>query len=455
MGLYEAGTACISSRWFETLLPSPPADEPVSAAASGGASAGAKRSDAVPAAGCGADRWILQLTSKTLAGVSRVADTALLLSGAPFRLEVVRGLGMAGQILVETPGVASDLVEAWFGTHPSLATFGSDRILTLDAMPDDPDLADLWGMHNTGQTNGTPDADVDAPEAWNIATGSSDIVVGIIDTGVDYTHPDLAANIWTNDGEVAGNGLDDDGNGFVDDVHGYDFVNDDGDPMDDNRHGTHVAGTIAAVGDNGVGVAGLNWSSSIMALKFLNSGGWGFTSDAVRALNYATMMRTDYGVNVRLTSNSWGGGVYVQALYDAIAASGEAGMLFIAAAGNRSSDNDAQPFYPSAYDLDNVIAVAATDHNDDLAAFSCYGATTVDLAAPIPCGSRSPPRRSQRKVRRRCRWRRAPSNARPTGAGSTPGRKPSITTRARWRSWPRRPPRATSSTPFPPISTLR
>ena len=206
--------------------------------------------------------------------------------------------------------------------------------------------------------------------------------MAVIDTGVDYTHPDLASNIWTNPGEIAGNGIDDDHNGFVDDVHGYDFVNNDGNPMDDNRHGTHVAGTIAAAGNNGLGVTGVNWSSSIMALKFLSSGGSGSTSDAIRAVNYATMMKTTYGVNVRLTSNSWGGGGYDQSLYNAIQSGGNAGILFVAAAGNSGTNNDASPFYPASYNLDSIIAVAATDDCDQLADFSCYGATSVDLAAP-------------------------------------------------------------------------
>src|SRR5262249_48878129 len=148
-------------------------------------------------------------------------------------------------------------------------------------------FSSLWGLHNTGQTGGTPDADIDAPEAWDVTTGSSSVVVAVIDTGVDYTHPDLAANIWTNAGEVPGNGVDDDHNGYVDDVHGYDFVNNDGDPMDDHFHGTHVAGTIGAVGNNGTGVAGINWNVKIMALKFLDGNGGGYASDAIRAVNYA------------------------------------------------------------------------------------------------------------------------------------------------------------------------
>ena len=380
--LYDAGATSISPAWFESLLVDVAAGQQGVVGTLEETAADQKNTDLLQGADDLEGRWIVQLAKPALEGVSRALETATLFSGAPFGLQVIRGLGMAGQILVQTYGVASEAVHEWFAGNTSIAYFGPDVTLSLQSVPNDPGFSQLWGMHNTGQTGGTPDADIDAPEAWDIATGSSGIVVGIIDTGVDYTHPDLAANIWTNPGEVAGNGLDDDGNGFVDDIHGYDFVNNDGDPMDDNRHGTHVAGTIAAVGDNSDGVAGVNWSSSIMAIKFLNSGGSGSLSNAVRAINYATMMRTDFGVDIRLTSNSWGGGGYEQSMYDAIAAGGEAGILFIAAAGNDSANNDVSPHYPSSYDLDNVIAVAATDHNDNRASFSCYGATSVDLAAP-------------------------------------------------------------------------
>ncbi len=147
------------------------------------------------------------------------------------------------------------------------------EVKALSTFPDDPRFNELWAMHNTGQNGGTPDADIDAPEAWDIGTGSTDIVVAVIDTGVDYTHPDLAANMWVNPGEIPANGIDDDGNGYIDDVHGYDFVNNDGDPMDDHYHGTHCAGTIGAVGNNSQGVAGVNWHVKIMAVKFLDAGG--------------------------------------------------------------------------------------------------------------------------------------------------------------------------------------
>ena len=238
------------------------------------------------------------------------------------------------------------------------------------ATPNDPSFDELWGMHNTGQTGGVYDADIDALEAWDIATGSEDVIVAVIDTGVDYTHPDLVDNMWTNEAELNGEeGVDDDGNGYIDDIYGYNFCSidpdnpSDGDPMDDHSHGTHCSGTIGAVGDNGVGVAGVCWNVKIMALKFLASFNSGSTSDAINCIQYAM----DNGAT--FTSNSWGGGGYNQALYDAIEAAGKAGQMFVAAAGNSATDNDAIPHYPSSYDLDYILAVMSTDSSDDVSSF--------------------------------------------------------------------------------------
>ena len=273
-------------------------------------------------------------------------------------------------------GQSAEALARRLARESSVEAVELDQRVTIALTPNDPRFAEQWALHNTGQTGGTADADIDAPEAWDITTGTAAAVVAVIDSGVDYTHPDLAANIWTNPGEIPGNGIDDDGNGYVDDVHGYDFANDDANPMDDHGHGTHVAGTIAAIGNNGVGVIGVAPSARVMAVKFLNSGGSGFTSDAVDAILYAT------NNGATILSNSWGGGGYSQALRDAIAASDAAGTLFVVAAGNNASDNDFAPFYPAGYDVPNVVAVAATDHNDARAGFSNWGRNTVHLAAP-------------------------------------------------------------------------
>lgn len=248
-------------------------------------------------------------------------------------------------------------------------------VYTLQRYPNDPSFSELWGMHNTGQSGGTADIDIDAPEAWQLTIGNN-VIVGVIDTGVDYLHEDLAANMWVNPGEIAGNGIDDDGNGYIDDIHGIDVINSDTDPKDDHDHGTHVSGTIAGVGDNGIGVAGVCWSARIMALKFLSAGGSGYISDAIECVDYAVMM------GARVLNNSWGGGGYSQAMSDSIASANLSNVLFCAAAGNSAVDNDTFPHYPSSYTNANVLSVAAHDRNDDLSYFSCYGATSVDLAAP-------------------------------------------------------------------------
>ncbi len=220
----------------------------------------------------------------------------------------------------------------------------------------------LWGIRQAG-----------GPESWTITTGDRDQapLVAIIDSGVDYTHPDLAANVWRNPNETL-NGQDDDGNGVIDDLHGFNAADQNGDPMDSGSHGTHVAGTIAAVGNNGLGVVGMAWQAQMMPIKFL-SGGFGTTAAAIAGLLYAEAM------GARITSNSWGGGSYNQALVDTLASSS---ALHICAAGNSGNDSDVQPLYPAAYDLPNIVSVAATDRDDQLAPFSNYGAESVDLAAP-------------------------------------------------------------------------
>ncbi|WP_017716773.1 S8 family serine peptidase, partial [Kamptonema formosum] len=252
----------------------------------------------------------------------------------------------------------------------------SGTITPQATSPNDPGYPQLWGLNNTGQSGGTPDADIDAPEAWDIQKGNPNLVIGVIDTGVDYNHPDLVGNIWQNPGEIAGNGIDDDKNGYIDDTRGWDFAYNDNNPMDGQGHGTHVSGTIAGKGNNGVGVTGVAWNAKIMPIKFLDDTGSGLISNAILAINYATAQ------GVKLTNNSWGGGDYSQALYDAINTAGQQGSLFIAAAGNSGLNTDTTPNYPSSYNLSNIISVASTTRTDGLSSFSNYGATTVDLGAP-------------------------------------------------------------------------
>lgn len=261
--------------------------------------------------------------------------------------------------------------------HPDLVVAEADSIVyAMQTLPNDTDFGNLWGLNNTGQSGGTADIDIDAPEMWDLTTGNSNTIVGVIDTGIDYEHPDLTANLWINPGETAGDGIDNDFNGLVDDIHGWDFANDDNDPMDGDGHGTHCSGTIGGVGNNGAGVAGVNWVVRLMALKFLSDDGFGSTSDATDAVTYGTAMGVD------LTSNSWGGGGYSDTLRLAIAEAYSNGIPFIAAAGNAASDNDQTENYPSNYQVENIVAVAAYDRNGNLASFSSYGATTVDVGAP-------------------------------------------------------------------------
>ncbi len=320
-------------------------------------------------------------------------------------------------------------------------------------IPSDPDFGSQWGLNNTGENGGTIDADIDAPEAWNTQNDCSNIVVAVTDTGIDYTHEDLADNMWHNPGEipvqsdgvinvkdlavfcenwlaesnspgligdfsgdnivnfldfailgaawlsvtggprwdpncdisVSGDGIDDDGNGYIDDTYGYDFAGDSGsdpydgdnDPYDYQGHGTHVAGIIGARGNNGIGVAGVCWKVKLMALKIFADDSEGATSyDIVAAIEYAI----DNGANV--INASWGGYGDSQAEYEVLMQAREAGILFIAAAGNNSSDNDLIPHYPSSYGLDNIISVMATNKTDNRASFSNYSLTSVDIAAP-------------------------------------------------------------------------
>jgi hypothetical protein len=231
------------------------------------------------------------------------------------------------------------------------------------ATPNDPLYNTLYGMPA-----------INAPQAWDDHVGDPDFVIAIIDTGIDYNHQDLAANMWVNPGEISGNGQDDDGNGYIDDIYGYDFVANNGDPMDGNSHGTHCGGTVGGVGDNGVGVAGVNWQCKLAGVQFLSSGGSGSLDDAVSAIQYIEVM------DWKVSNNSWGGGGFSQSMLDGINAAGNLDdHIFVAAAGNSGSFGAS---YPAAYESPYVISVAATDSGDNLASFSQYHPTEVDLGAP-------------------------------------------------------------------------
>lgn len=249
----------------------------------------------------------------------------------------------------------------------------------LAESPNDPHFTDQWGLNNNGANGGSKDAHIDVLKAWAVTKGSEDVVIAVLDTGVDYTHPDLIANMWTRPDNIPQ--YSDAQLGTFNDRFGFNGVDNAADPMDENGHGTHCAGVIGAEADNDLGIAGINWNAQIMPLKFLGRGGFGTTKDAIEAINYA-VDRKKAGVNVRIISASWGSTQYSKALEDAIRAAGENGILFVAAAGNSSTDNDRRPHYPSNYDLPNVISVAALDRADSLASFSNFGAKTVHVAAP-------------------------------------------------------------------------
>lgn len=253
-----------------------------------------------------------------------------------------------------------------------------DYIAEISLQPTDTAFLDgtLWGLRNTGQFGGVPGADISATNAWDITTGSTNVVVAVVDTGIRYTHQELAGQMWRNPGEIPANGLDDDGNGYVDDVFGINAITGSGDPLDDHSHGTHCAGTIGAAANDGYPHVGVAWQVRLMACKFLGASGGGTYSDAVEAIDYAVSK------GAKILNNSWGGYGYSRALYEAIDRARLQGVLFVAAAGNEENDNDIIPAYPASYPLENIISVAAIDRRDRLADFSNYGLKTVHLGAP-------------------------------------------------------------------------
>ena len=256
---------------------------------------------------------------------------------------------------------------------------GMTNRITVANQPNDPMFGEQWALSNTGQREGQAGGDIAALKAWAQTKGDAETVVAVLDSGVDYTHPDLAMNMWVRPGSLAR--YSDAELGIIDDRFGFDADANDGDPMDDNGHGTHCAGILGAVGDNGTGIAGVNWRVSVMPLKFMGKGGFGTTKSAIEAINYV-IDRKRAGVPVRVISASWGSTAYSRALEDAIRKAGDEGIIFIAAAGNSSVDADRTPHYPASYKLPNVISVAALDRTDRLASFSNFGAKTVHVAAP-------------------------------------------------------------------------
>lgn len=318
---------------------------------------------------------------------SRSAASQRLLARA-IEAEEDRPIGRRGLRRIRSRSRNLSALLSFFRSQPDVEFAEPNYILRSFTDPDDPEFPVLWGLLNTGQTigklTGTPGVDIDATSAWEISTGSRAIVIGIIDSGLDYTHPDLAQNVWSAPvafpvtiGGItitcpAGS-------------HGFDAISGSCDPMDTDSHGTHIAGTIGAQGNNGVGVAGVNWTTSLIAAKFLHDG-VGTTADAIDAIDFMVQVKNTFGEtgagNIRVLNNSWGGGSFSNALRSAISNAADNEMLFVAAAGNNGRDTDIEPHYPASYDLPSIVAVSSTDNRDRLFSTSNYGATAVDLAAP-------------------------------------------------------------------------
>ena len=324
-----------------------------------------------------ADRLIIKFSED-------VSESMIQAASRQYGIKVLRKYETTGAYLIQVPKTL-DLakgIEA-LRKYNAVKYIQPDYIETLNAKPNDPSYSQLWGLKNSGQNGGTPGMDIGVEEIWDTTTGSNDIIVAVIDTGIDYNHPDLKANLWTNKGEIAGNGKDDDGNGIIDDYYGMCAKGAGtitGDPMDDDEHGTHCAGTIGAVGNNGVGVVGVNWKVKLMALKALHpvpgQNASGSQADIITCIEYAIKHKAN------VISMSLGGTGYNAAYYDMLNRARAAGILVVAAAGNENSNNDDIPQYPSDYSLDNIISVAAMDNNGKPASFTNWSATSVDVAAP-------------------------------------------------------------------------
>lgn len=295
--------------------------------------------------------------------------------------QVIREYELVPGLCLVRPAMDADQALALLAGVPGLEYAEPNYVMRAAGVPNDPRFAEQWALQNTGQlvngTTGKNDADIDAPEAWDVYTGDPNFVIAVIDVGVYYNHQDLAGNIWANPGEVAGNGIDDDADGYVDDIRGWDWVDDDNDPTPADAHGTRNAGIIGAVGNNGTGISGVVWKCKLVPLRFLGPQG-GLESDAIAAIQYCVKK------GIKLSNNSWSaGGNYSQSLFNAISAARNAGHLFVCAAANGGKDIDnAGADYPSSFTLDNIISVAATTDKDGLWTSSNWGAVSVDLGAP-------------------------------------------------------------------------
>jgi subtilisin family serine protease len=288
--------------------------------------------------------------------------------------EVEQRIESIDGVVISVDPDRTDLIVRKLAHERFVESVERNYVVRAARQPNDRGFAEQWGLRNLGHFDGKVGADIGATLAWDVTVGTG-VPVAVVDTGVTFKHPDLAPNAWVNPGEPR-NGVDDDDSGFKDDVNGADFLSGDSDPDDDGGHGTHVAGIIGAQGNNSTGITGVNWESAVMGLKFLDGNGEGNTADAASAIDYAV----DHGA--RVINASWGGPAFSHALYSAIRRANEHGVLVVAAAGNDGVNADSSPDYPAAFDLPNVISVAATDRSDRLLDFSNYGAKSVDLGAP-------------------------------------------------------------------------
>ena len=425
--------------WFANFEPSADASAKIE-----GSSSGNSRSPFVgPRASVQTD-WIVQLVSSSALADPTVVDVGLQLSENHVQFELVRGLGLPGLVQVRSFATTPLGAESALASKAIVESFEANQLLSGERFPNDSDFGNLVGLHNVGQFGALADSDIDAVEAWDQSIGSPTVVVGVIDSGIDVAHPDLYLNVWVNQGEIVAamrsalvdsdsddlitfydlnsplnaslvrdlnsngyidaidllqdplwsDGIDTDRNGFIDDFFGWNFRTGSTEPFAPNNpsdtlgHGTHVAGTIGAIGSNSVGVVGVNWRTSLMSLKFLDQNNQGDTASAIAAINYATMMRNRFETNVRVINSSWGqSGSPNNVLGNSIQVAGESGILLVAASGNgnvlgQGVDNDRTPFYPASYELENIVTVAASDGKDSLASFSNFGTNSVDIAAP-------------------------------------------------------------------------